>query len=115
MGMFDEPGDPCPLTEEVALLRAEKCVEPIARFIMFLSCLLIAPGMLMTDHPNWILAAIAVAIYYSSWVVICRRWRAWAISGGCDPEELQLLGEESGILPARGSLLWYLQWPAHAP
>jgi hypothetical protein len=115
MGMFDEPGDPCPLTEATALLRADKCVEPIARFFMYMSALLLLPAILISELPPWVFAAIAVAIWYIAWVVLFRRWRAWAISGGCDADYLEWLGEKSGVLAARGSWLWYLQWPAHAP
>ena len=115
MGMFDEPGDPSPLTEAVALVRAHKCVEPIARFLMYMSALLLFPAMVSSDLPAWFFGTIAGAVWYVSWVVLFRRWKAWAVSRGCDAEYLEWLGEESGVVAARGSWLWYLQWPAHAP
>jgi len=82
---------------------------------MYMSLLVLLPAMMITDLSEWIFAAITIAIWYVSWVVLFRRWKAWAISGGCDIEYLEQLGEEAGVIPVRGSWLWYLQWPAHAP
>ena len=113
--MFDEPGDPSPLTEDVALLRAEKCVEPIARFFTYGAMTIALPAMIINGFPLWLAATSIGLIWYVAWVLVFRRWRIWAIAGGCDPEELEYLGEESGILAARGSWLWYIQWPAHSP
>jgi hypothetical protein len=115
MAMFAEPGDPTPLTEIVALERAEKCVEPIARFFMYGAMAFFLPVFIFEEVPLPAGVAVALALWYVAWVFVFRRWKAWAIAGGCDPQELELLGEEVGILPVRGSFLWYLQWPAHAP
>ena len=115
MGMFDEPGDPVPLDEITALRRAVKCIEPISRFLACMAMLVFIPVMLATDAAEWLLAVAVVLPWYLAWVLLFRHWRRWAIRLGCDPEELELLGEEAGIIPPRGSWLWYLQWPAHAP
>jgi hypothetical protein len=115
MSVFDEPGDPSPLTEMVALARLEKSVEPVARFIMYGATALILPLHIFDKLPLVPFMAIVGLIWYTAWVIVFRHWRSWAIGGGCDPEALKLVGEEVGILPAKGSFWWYFQWPAHAP
>ena len=37
------------------------------------------------------------------WSYFIPQWRSWAIARGADPEELQRLGVQSGLVPQKGS------------
>lgn len=114
-GMFDEAGDPAPLTAEIAVRRGMKCVYPISGFFTFLAVLLFLPATIVYEVPEWIFYVVAASVWYASWVVLFRHWRRWALRGGCEAEELEEEGELYAFIPERGSLLWYLGWPAYAP
>ncbi|WP_188661784.1 hypothetical protein [Arenimonas soli] len=102
------------MTAEVAIGRGEKCVEAISHFLVLMVVLLFIPAYLIQDLPKWSIYVFAIPVWYLIWIVLFRRWRSWAVAKGCDPQALQEEGESTGFIPPRGSLFWYLGWPAYA-
>jgi hypothetical protein len=113
--MFAEPNDPTPLTEDIAVLRGIKCVGKISTFFFYGEVLLLTPFLVLSGLSLAEVVACAAALYYGTWLLIFRRWRSWANGGGCDSEELMWLAEDVGFIPVRGTVWWYLQYPAHVP
>src|SRR5690606_37259755 len=111
--LFDEPGDPSPLTEEIAILRGYKCVNSIASFLTSGQAIFFGAFLLPLGVSFLSFIAFMLVVRYATWVLCLRRWRAWAVLSGCDLDELQSFAEDVGFLPERGTLVWRLQWPAH--
>jgi hypothetical protein len=61
----------------------------------------------------WILLGMfgSIAGAWLWWSLAVPRWRLWALRSGCDPDELQAQGMETGLLWPKGSFFEKTELP----
>jgi membrane protein YdbS with pleckstrin-like domain len=100
---FDRPQDPSPLAAAVAVSRGQRLISWPVRLLMFGG---IGAAYVLFYWSPWaavIVTASGILLAWLWWSYFIPQWRSWAIERGADPEELQRLGVQSGLVPQKGS------------
>jgi hypothetical protein len=101
---FDRPGDPAPLSAEVAVKRGKLLVNGPVQLLQI--GLLVGGFCLIKVVPLLaiVMMVIAVPCAWLWWSFSVPRWRFWALSRGADPVQLQRLGQAANLIWPKGSL-----------